>query len=73
MWRTLLTPVLYAVKSDILDAAKAKRTNLTWRYGMCLYSDGHYDEAESQILEVFETRKQTMANPALMNGKQSQK
>ncbi|PVH72556.1 hypothetical protein DL98DRAFT_595871 [Cadophora sp. DSE1049] len=84
MWRTLLTHVLYAVKSDILDAAKAKRTNLTWRYGMCLYSDGHYDEAESQILEVFETRKQTlgpehpdtltsMANLALMNWKQSQK
>jgi hypothetical protein len=49
---------------------------------MCLYSDGRYDEAESQILEVFETRKQTlgpehpdtlisMANLALMYWKQS--
>ncbi|KAH6714767.1 hypothetical protein BKA61DRAFT_605804, partial [Leptodontidium sp. MPI-SDFR-AT-0119] len=74
----LLTHVLYAVKSGILGAAKAKRTNFTWRYRMCLYSDGHYNEAESQILEVFETRKQTlgpkhpdtltsMASLALMN------
>lgn len=55
IWRALLTHILYALKSDIHDGAKAKRTDLTWRYGMCLYSDGRYDEAESQILEVFET------------------
>src|SRR6202043_2017471 len=34
--------------------------NLTWRFGICLYSDGRYNEAEVSFVEVAERRKKVL-------------
>jgi Tetratricopeptide repeat len=34
--------------------------NLTWRFGMCLYRDGRYNEAEVSFMEVAEKQKKVL-------------
>jgi hypothetical protein len=37
------------------------RTKLAWRFGICLYSDGCYGEAEVQFVEAFNREKRVLA------------
>jgi len=57
LWRTYLPHARYALLSDLVDKNGEIRMNLTWRFGMCLYSDGRYNEAEVSFMEVAERRK----------------
>jgi hypothetical protein len=48
------------MRSNLISMAVLRQRELTLRGDTECVSDGRYDEAESQILEVFETRKQTL-------------
>src|SRR5436305_182635 len=60
LWRTYLPHVRYILLSDLVDKNGEIRMNLTWRFGMCLYSDGRYNEAEVSFMEVAEWRKKVL-------------
>ncbi|KAH6668980.1 heterokaryon incompatibility protein-domain-containing protein [Halenospora varia] len=65
VWRIYLPHIRYALISNIIDRDAPNRTKLAWRFGMCLYSDGRYNEAEGQFVEGFATNTLTsMANLA---------
>ena len=55
VWRTYLPHVRCALRSDVVDKDTENRINLAWRFGMCLYSDGRFNEAEGLFIEVMET------------------
>ncbi|KAF2193470.1 HET-domain-containing protein [Zopfia rhizophila CBS 207.26] len=59
VWRTYLPHARYALESDLVDRDWKNRMDLMWRYGMCLYEDGRWNEAETPItqVQVMETRK----------------
>ncbi|KAH8669663.1 hypothetical protein BGZ60DRAFT_564114 [Tricladium varicosporioides] len=60
VWRMYLPHIQYALISNIISKDVSNRTKLVWRFGMCLYSDGRYNEAEKQFIEVFTTRKRVL-------------
>ena len=60
LWRTYLPHARYALLSDLVDKNSETRMNLMWRFGMCLYSDGRYNEAEISFMEVEERRKKVL-------------
>ena len=46
-----------ALISDVANKDTENRIDLMWRFGMCLYSDGQFNEAEALFIEVMEGRK----------------
>jgi hypothetical protein len=46
--------------SDLVDKNGEIRMKLTWRFGIYLYSDGRYNEAEVSFMEVAERRKKVL-------------
>ena len=59
VWRTYLPHVSYVLISDVV-AKDEKRITLAWRFGMCLYTDGRYDEAETPFVEVMQMRQRVL-------------
>ena len=57
LWRTYLTHVRCALESNSVDKDWKTRMDLMWRYGMCLYEDGRWDETEIAITQVLEWEK----------------
>jgi hypothetical protein len=47
----------YALWSCLGSEDDGDKLNLLWRYGICLYHDGRYNEAEVPFQRVLETRK----------------
>ena len=47
----------YVLKSNDTEKEIHERTDLLWKFAMCLYSDGRYNEAEKSFSQVMETRK----------------
>jgi len=60
LWRTYLPHARYLLKSDIVKNHHSTRTNFMWRYGMCLCADERWNEAESSIRRVLETRQKVL-------------
>ena len=60
LWRTYLPHARYALLFDLVDKNREIRINLMWRFGMCLYSDGRYNDAEVPLIEVVERRKRVL-------------
>jgi hypothetical protein len=60
LWRTYLPHARYALLSNLVDKNGKIRMNLTWRFGMCLYSDGRYNEAKVSFIEVAERQKKVL-------------
>lgn len=57
VWRTYLPHARYALGSGpVVENVKA-RLDLVWKVGWCLYHDGRYNESETYVTEVVETRK----------------
>ena len=50
----------YALESDLVQKDEDNRINVEWRFGMCLFSDGRYIEAEISFVQVMETRKRVL-------------
>ncbi|RYP24058.1 hypothetical protein DL765_000786 [Monosporascus sp. GIB2] len=56
-WRSYMPHVYYALGSRLIGEDDEDRLNLLWKYGMCLYYDGRYREAEAPFERVVESRK----------------
>jgi hypothetical protein len=57
VWRIYLPHVSYVLISDVVAKDEEKRIALAWRFGMCLYTDGRYHEAETMFIEATERNK----------------
>jgi hypothetical protein len=51
--------------SDLVDKNGEIRMNLEWRFGIYLYVDGRYNEAEASFTEVVERRKKVLGSEHL--------
>jgi tetratricopeptide (TPR) repeat protein len=60
VWRTYLPHARYVLESNLVDKDWQSRMNLLWRYGMCLFADGRWNEAEAAIAEVLEIEKRDL-------------
>ncbi|KAF2808823.1 FabD/lysophospholipase-like protein [Mytilinidion resinicola] len=60
IWTVYVPHVRYALESDLVDRDWKKRMDLMWRYGMCLYEDGRWNEAEVPISQVLETSSRVL-------------
>jgi tetratricopeptide (TPR) repeat protein len=60
VWRGYLPHARYVLASNLVDDGAVKKTVLRWKFGMCLYSDGRYDEAEESFSQVMEMRKRAL-------------
>ncbi|KAI9763277.1 MAG: hypothetical protein M1839_006524, partial [Geoglossum umbratile] len=60
IWRAYLPHARHVLSSSLIKDDVQERMKLLWKYSMCLYSDGRYDEAEKSFLQVMETRKRKL-------------
>ena len=60
VWRHYLPHVQYVLESGFIKDGVEEKSILLWKFGMCLYSDGRYSEAETPILRVMETRRRVL-------------
>ncbi|KAM0251725.1 hypothetical protein ACHAQJ_008046 [Trichoderma viride] len=58
VWRPYMPHAYYALGSSL--ASDEHKVDLLWRYGICLYDDGRYQEAETVFKQVVETRKRKL-------------
>ncbi|KAH0551380.1 hypothetical protein GP486_007405, partial [Trichoglossum hirsutum] len=60
LWRAYLPHARYVLSSSLIKDDVQERTQLLWKYSLCLYSDGRYDEAEESFSQVMETWKRKL-------------
>jgi len=60
VWRTYLPHISYVLISDMVPKDNEKRIDLAWRFGLCLLSDGRYNEAETPFLEVMQRYRRVL-------------
>jgi tetratricopeptide (TPR) repeat protein len=60
VWRLYLPHAQYVLDSSFNVDGVEEKGVLLWKFGMCLYSDGRYNEAETPILRVMETRRKVL-------------
>jgi tetratricopeptide (TPR) repeat protein len=60
VWRTYLPHARYALESQLDVDVVFEKTVLLWKFGMCVYRDGRYDEAEKAFTQVMENRKRVL-------------
>ena len=60
MWRAYLPHASYALLSTDIDQNREDRIELLHKVGICLLSDGRFNEAESHLVEVMETREEML-------------
>jgi tetratricopeptide (TPR) repeat protein len=60
VWRAYLPHASYALLSTDVGQNKENRIELLGKVGMCLLSDGRFNEAESHLAEVIETREKVL-------------
>lgn len=60
LWRTYLTHVHFVLETDLINKDEKSRMDLMWRYAMCLYADGRWDEAEIPIIQVLDMDKRVL-------------
>jgi tetratricopeptide (TPR) repeat protein len=59
-WRPYLAHVRFVLERGDEKDDEIARMDLAWKFAMCLYSDGRYNEAEAPYLEVTETRRRVL-------------
>jgi tetratricopeptide (TPR) repeat protein len=60
VWRMYLAHARYVLESDDTKDEMQERTGLLWKFAMCLYSDGRYNETEKSFSQVLETFKRVL-------------
>ncbi|KAF4215069.1 hypothetical protein CNMCM8980_008758 [Aspergillus fumigatiaffinis] len=60
VWRRYLPHARYALQADLVDKDWMCRIELIWRYGLCLYRDGQWGEAEVAIIQVLDMTKRVL-------------
>ncbi|KAH8678794.1 hypothetical protein BGZ60DRAFT_446050 [Tricladium varicosporioides] len=59
-WRTYLPHARYILESRLVVIDSRSRMRLLWKYGMCLYEDGRWIEAEDAITKVMKMKKRVL-------------
>jgi hypothetical protein len=57
VWRPYMPHAYYVLRSCPGSEDDGNKLNLLWRYGICLYHDGRYNEAEVSFQRVLKTHK----------------
>jgi hypothetical protein len=60
VWRTYLPHAHYVLDSVFIKDGVKEKVQLLWKFAMCLYRDGRYNEAEKSFFDVMETRKRVL-------------
>jgi Tetratricopeptide repeat len=60
VWKVYLPHARYVLNSLSIEDGVKEKTELLWKFAMCLYSDGRYNEAEKSFFDVIETRKRVL-------------
>ena len=60
VWRLYLPHAQYVLESSFNEDGVEEKSVLLWKFGMCLCSDGRYNEAEMPILRVMEARRRVL-------------
>jgi len=60
VWRTYLPHARYVLNSIFIEDGVREKSGLLWKFGMCLYHDGRYNEAEKSFFQVMETFKRVL-------------
>jgi tetratricopeptide (TPR) repeat protein len=60
VWRTYLSHARYALEYQSDVDVVFEKSGLLWKFGMCVYSDGRYNEAEKAFMQVMENRKRVL-------------
>ena len=60
VWRAYLAHARYVLESDDKKDGMQERTELLWKFAMCLYCDGRYNEAEKSFSRVMQTRQKVL-------------
>ena len=55
-WRIYLPHARYALESDLVDNDWGNKVHLMWSYGVCLYNEGRWAEAEASFSQVIKAR-----------------
>ncbi|KAF1977229.1 hypothetical protein BU23DRAFT_596681 [Bimuria novae-zelandiae CBS 107.79] len=57
VWKIYLSHARFALESDLVDKDWENRIHLMWRYGVCLYKEGRWAEAEASFSQVVKVRR----------------
>jgi hypothetical protein len=60
VWRAYLPHARYVLGSMFMEDGVKEKAKLLWKFGMCLYGDGRYNEAEKSFFQVMEIRKRVL-------------
>jgi tetratricopeptide (TPR) repeat protein len=60
VWRAYLPHARYVLDSTLIEDGVKEKQELLWKFGMCLYREGRYNEAEKSSFQVMETRKRVL-------------
>jgi tetratricopeptide (TPR) repeat protein len=60
--RKYLAHASYVLKSGVACDDDDARNSLLWKLGRCLYQEGQWNEAETALLQVMETRKRALGS-----------
>ena len=60
IWRMYLPHARYVLESDVINKEGEKRLALVRRYGMCLSSDGRWNEAEESFTQVLRVERKAL-------------
>jgi tetratricopeptide (TPR) repeat protein len=60
LWRAYLPHARYVLDSDVLLDDRIMKLQLLRKFGLCLLSDGRYDEAEKAFSQALETFKEVL-------------
>ncbi|KAG4431135.1 hypothetical protein IFR05_013384 [Cadophora sp. M221] len=60
IWRTYLPHARCVLESSLGDRDRQSRLSLSWRYAICLYADGQWNEAEAAYIEGLEIEKKEL-------------
>jgi Tetratricopeptide repeat len=55
LWRPYLPHARCTLESDLVSRDFKVRIDLMWKFGMCVYQEGGWDEAEASFEQVRET------------------
>ena len=60
VWRTYLPHARYVLESGDTEEEMQERTDLLWKFAICIYSDGGYNEAEKLFSQVMKIQKRVL-------------
>jgi tetratricopeptide (TPR) repeat protein len=60
VWRRYLTHAHYVLKSNLIEKCRENRISLAEKFGLCLCSDGRFNDAEELFVQVMKMRKRVL-------------